>query len=112
MSEDSSGLDLGGLLEQASQMQAELMEAQARAADSVVEGSAGGGAVTVEVTGAMEFRSVTIQPDAVEPDAVEMLEHLVLAALHDATAKVDELQRGAVGDVELDGLDKLLGGDA
>ena len=112
MSEESSGFDLGGLLEQATQMQAELMEAQARAADSVVEGRAGGGAVTVEVTGAMEFRSVTIQPDAVEPDDVEMLQDLVLAALHDATAKVDELQRGAVGDVELGGLDKLLGGDA
>jgi DNA-binding protein YbaB len=58
----------------------------------------------------MEFRSVTISPDAVDPDDVEMLEDLVLAAIHDATAKVQELQQGALGGLDMGGLGGLLGG--
>ncbi len=99
------GLDLGSLMEQASQMQAQLAEAQAEAASQVVEGAAGGGAVKVTVTGAGEFRSVSIDPGAVDPDDVGLLEDLVLAALHDATAQVRDLQAGAMG-----GLGGLLGG--
>ena len=60
--------DLSFLLEQAQQMQAKLMEAQAAAAEQVVEGQAGGGVVKVTVTGALEFRSVSIDPTAVDPD--------------------------------------------
>ena len=99
MSDESTEFDLGALLEQAQQMQAQLAEAQARAADAVVTGAAGGGVVTVEVSGTMEFRSVTISPDVVDPGDVEMLQDLVLAALRDATSKVDELRQGAVGGV-------------
>lgn len=99
------GLDLGSLMEQASQMQAQIAEAQAEAANQVVEGAAGGGAVKVTVTGAGEFQSVSIDPGAVDPDDVGLLEDLVLAALHDATARVRELQAGAMG-----GFGDLLGG--
>jgi hypothetical protein len=99
------GLDLGSLMEQASQMQQQMAEAQAAAAATVVEGAAGGGAVKVTVTGTGEFRSVHIDPSAVDPDDVAMLEDLVLAALHDATARIQELQAGAMG-----GLGDLLGG--
>jgi len=100
--------DLGGLLEQAGQMQEQLAAAQAEAEDTVVEGSAGGGVVRVTVTGGGEFRDVTIQPDAVDPADVAMLEDLVLAALNDAMGKVTELQRQAAGSIDLGGLD--LGG--
>lgn len=86
--------DLGGLMAQAQEMQAQLQAAQAEVAERVVQGQAGGGAVKIEVTGAMEFRSVTIAPSAVDPDDVEMLQDLVLAALHDATNQVNELQAG------------------
>src|SRR4051794_16438331 len=68
----ADGPDLGALLQQAQQMQQQLLAAQAQAADEVHEGTAGGGAVKIEVTGGMEFRSVTIRPDAVDPDDVEM----------------------------------------
>ena len=82
------GFDFGALMEQAGQMQAQLVAAQEQAAATEVEGVAGGGAVRVTVTGAWEFRSVTIRPDAVDPDDVEMLQDLVLAALNDAAASV------------------------
>ena len=99
------GLDLGSLMEQASQMQQQMAEAQAAAAETVLEGVSGGGAVTVSVTGTGEFQSVRIDPGAVDPDDVTMLEDLVLAALHDATARIRDLQSGAMG-----GLGDLLGG--
>lgn len=97
--------DLNALLGQAMQMQAQLTQAQAEAADTVVEGQAGGGAVVIEVTGGLEFRGVRISPDAVDPDDVDLLQDLVLAALHDAMANVHQIQAASMG-----GLGDLLGG--
>jgi DNA-binding YbaB/EbfC family protein len=98
-SEDESlgGPDLGNLLSQAMEMQQQVMAAQAQAASTEVEGQAGGGAVRVVVTGAMEFRSVHIAPAAVDPDDVDMLQDLVLAALHDAVDRINELQEQSLG---------------
>ena len=89
--------DFGDLLRQAQQMQQQLAEAQAAAAEQVVEGHAGGGVVKVTVTGDLEFLSVHIDPAAVDPADVGMLEDLVLAALHDAVARVQELNQEALG---------------
>src|SRR5215207_8065489 len=101
------GMDFGSLLGQAQQM----MEASAQAAEEVVEGVAGGGAVRVTVNGRFEFQSVTIAPDAVDPADVSMLEDLVLAALHDAAAQVSARQQEAMGGLGgLGGLSGLLGG--
>ena len=97
------------LMKQAQKMQEQLMEAQAAAAEQVVEGQAGGGVVKVAVTGGMEFQSVHIDPDAVDPDDVTMLEDLVLAAIHDAVGKVNELSQQAMGGLDLGGLGGLLG---
>jgi DNA-binding YbaB/EbfC family protein len=96
---DVAGDDFGGLLSQAMEMQQQMMEAQAAVAEAEVEGVAGGGAVRVVVSGAMEFRSVEISPAAVDPDDVEMLQDLVLAALHDAVARVNEVQASSLGGV-------------
>ena len=101
--------DMGDLLKQAQKMQEQLMEAQAAAAEQVIEGQAGGGVVKVTVTGGMEFQSVHIDPDAVDPDDVAMLEDLVLAAIHDAVARVNELSQQAMGGLDLGGLGGLLG---
>lgn len=100
------GLDFGALMEQASAMQAQLLAAQEEAASSVVEGVAGGGAVRIEVTGAFEFRSVTIDPSAVDPGDVDMLQDLVLAALNHAVAQIGETQQGAMdlGGIDLGGM--------
>lgn len=95
---------LGDLMAQATQMQEQLLAAQAEVAEQVVQGQSGGGAVRVKVTGAMEFRSVTIDRSAVDPDDVEMLQDLVLAALHDATDQVNELQSGLASGLGLGGL--------
>lgn len=106
--EEPTGLDLGALLGQAQAMQQQILDAQAEVASQVVEGSSGGGVVRVEVTGGWDFQSVSISPDAgTDPDE---LADLVLAALRDATARVNELHEGAVGDVDLGGLGGLLGG--
>ena len=98
MSDDQGGVpDLGGLLAQAQAMQQQLMEAQQAIAAQTVEGHAGGGVVKVECTGALEFQRVTIDPQAVDPSDVEMLEDLVLAAVRDAVAKAQELGQQALG---------------
>jgi len=101
--------NMNDLLKQAQQMQEQLMEAQAAAAGQVVEGQSGGGVVKVTVTGGMEFQSVHIDPDAVDPDDVSMLEDLVLAAIHDAVGKANELSQQAMGGLDLGGLGGLLG---
>ena len=101
--------DLGGLLASAQ----EAVSAQAEIVNREVEGTAGGGVVTVRMTGNGEVVGVTISPEVVDPDDVEMLQDLVLAALHDATAKVTELQRealGVFGNLDLSGLGQMLGG--
>ena len=108
MSDDAGVPDLGALLEQAQAMQEQLMAAQAAAAEAVVEGQAGGGVVKVRVTGGYQFEAVEIAPEAVDPDDVDMLQDLVLAALHDAMARLADLQSQTMGGVGLDGLD--LGG--
>ncbi len=92
----AGGLDFGALMEQASQMQAQLLAAQQEAASAMVEGVAGGGAVRISVTGAYQFESVAIDPAAVDPNDVDMLQDLVLAALRHAAEQVDELQSGSV----------------
>lgn len=102
------GFDLGTMLSSAMEMQSQMAAAQAEATSAVVVGHAGGGVVRVEVTGGFEFRSVTIDPAAVDPDDVELLQDLVLAALHDAMAQVDALQRQSMGN--LGGIEDLLGG--
>ena len=94
---EAQGFDLSALLAQAQSMQQRLLDAQAHLAEEVVEGHSGGGVVKVTVTGAMEFRDVTIDPKAVDPDDVEMLQDLVLAAIRDAVAQVNELGQEAMG---------------
>jgi nucleoid-associated protein EbfC len=105
------GGDLGGLLGAAQQAMARAEQA----AHEFVEGSAAGGAVRVLVNGAFEFSKITIRPDAIDGDDVEMLEDMILAALNDASSKIRDRQQriqaemmGGLGG--LGGLGDLLGG--
>ena len=102
--------NMNDLLKQAQKMQEQLQEARAAAESQEVEGQSGGGVVRVRVTGAMDFTGVTIDPSAVDPDDVGMLEDLVLAAVRDAVAKAGALSEQAMGTVDLGGLGGLLGG--
>jgi DNA-binding YbaB/EbfC family protein len=110
---DAQMPDMSALLAQAQQMGEQLMAQQAQAQEAEVEGHAGGGAVVVRMTGGGEFLSIKIAPSAVDPDDVEMLEDLVLAALNDAVANAAGLMDGPdLGGLDLGGLDLggLLGG--
>lgn len=99
--------DLQDLLAQAQQVQEQLVAAQAEAADQVFTGRAGGGVVRIELSGSMEVRAVHIDPEVVDPDEVELLEDLVLAALRDAESQVSAAQQASLGGLGLGG---LLGG--
>lgn len=92
-----AGFDLGGLLAQAGSMQRELLDARMRVAETVVEGQAGGGVVRLRMTADFDPREVLIDPDVVDPDDVEMLQDLVLAALRDALAKAEEVNVESIG---------------
>lgn len=83
----------------AKEMQANMERAQAQLADETVEGTAGGGAVTVVMTGTQEAQSVRISPDAVDPADVETLQDLVLAAMRDALSKSKELASQKLGGI-------------
>ncbi len=74
------------------QMQEKALKAQAELQEQVVDGSAGGGAVTIAVTGGLKVESLKIEPEVVDPDDIEMLEDLVTAAVNEALQKVQGLQ--------------------
>ena len=87
------------LMKQAQKMQQQLASAQAALAEAEVTGTAGGGLVTVTMTGSGEFRSISIDPKAVDPEDVETLEDLVVAALHNAAEAAKELTEKKMGPV-------------
>jgi len=87
------------LLKQAQKMQQQVASAQAELAEAELTGTAGGGLVTVTITGTGEITGVKIDPKAVDPDDVETLEDLVLAALHNAAEAVRELTEQKMGPV-------------
>jgi DNA-binding YbaB/EbfC family protein len=89
--------DMAQLLQQAQQMQQQLVAAQEELARTEVTGSAGGGLVTATMTGGGDVTAVTIAPAAVDPDDLETLQDLVVAALHDAKRAVDELAARSQG---------------
>jgi nucleoid-associated protein EbfC len=87
------------LLKQAQKMQEEMMAAQESLKDEVVDASAGGGMVTVKVSGDLELKSVTIDPQAVDPDDVELLQDMVLAAVNEALRAAQELASSKLGGI-------------
>lgn len=87
------------MLQQAQQMQADMARVQAELGDMTVEGTSGGGAVTVTITGHGDVKSVTISKDVVDPTDVEMLQDLVLAAITDGLNRVKQLNQEKMGAV-------------
>jgi DNA-binding YbaB/EbfC family protein len=85
------------MLRQVQDMQKAMAKAQEELAQEVVEASAGGGMVTVVVTGGLEVREVRIDPDAVDPDDVEMLQDLVTAATNEALRAAQALAQQKLG---------------
>jgi DNA-binding YbaB/EbfC family protein len=91
--------NINKMLKQAQKMQARLMKAQEDLHKESVEGSAGGGMVKVVLNGAQEIQSVSLNPEVVDPEDVEMLEDLIVAAFQNAQEKVKELSNGAMGNI-------------
>ena len=87
------------LLKQAQKMQQDMLEAQEALKNEVVEASAGGGMVTVKVTGDLNVKSITIDADAVDPDDVELLQDMVLAAVNEGLRSAQELASAKLGGI-------------
>jgi hypothetical protein len=87
------------MLKQLQKMQQQMEQTQAQLAEEVVEGTAGGGVVTAKVTGDGMVESVTIDPDAVDPDDAEMLGDLVTAAVNEGLRKAKDLAADRLGGV-------------
>jgi DNA-binding YbaB/EbfC family protein len=83
--------NMNAMLKQVQKMQADMAKAQEELKHEVVEASAGGGMVTVKVSGDLEVREVRIDPEAVDPDDVELLQDMVLAAVNEGVRAAQEL---------------------
>src|ERR671935_407006 len=83
--------NLNQMMQQVQQMQAQMLKAQEGLKDEVVEASAGGGMVRVKVSGALEVKELRIDPEAVDPEDVELLQDMVLAAVNEALRSAQEL---------------------
>jgi DNA-binding YbaB/EbfC family protein len=97
------------IMRQVQQMQAAMAQAQAEIAATEVSGSAGGGMVTATVTGTGDLKAIKIDPGAVDPEDVEMLEDLVVAAVAEARRAADALSQEKMGAIT-GGLGSLMGG--
>jgi DNA-binding YbaB/EbfC family protein len=96
-SQGAGGFDMSNLLAQAQAMQSQLMEAQANLESQEIEGSAGGGLVTALVSGTGDLLSLTIKPQAVDPDDTETLADLIVAAVRDASENAKQVAAQAMG---------------
>ncbi len=82
---------MGNIMKQAQKMQQDMTKLQEELDEKIVEATSGGGVVTVIATGKKEIKEIKIQPDAVDPDDIEMLQDLIIAAVNEALRKVEEM---------------------
>ncbi len=88
---------MGNMMKQAQKLQSQMMKLQEELAEKTVESSSGGGMVTVVANGRQQIVSIQIEKEVVDPDDVEMLQDLVLAAANDALAKAQEMVSSEMG---------------
>jgi DNA-binding YbaB/EbfC family protein len=104
-------VNIGQISKMAQQMQTQMAQAQQELRETTLEATAGGGAVRVVITGAGEVRAVEIDPGAVDPGEVEMLQDLVLAAVNDAITRAKQVEQermaGIAGGLGLPGMPGL-----
>ena len=91
------GYNMQALMRQAQKMQEEAMRAKEELDNTIFEGTASGGLVKVEINGKYDMVSVKIDPSVVDPEDVEMIEDLVVAAFNDAKAKADAMKESKLG---------------
>lgn len=94
-----ANINMQQMMKQARKMQEQLAAAQESLAQTTVDASAGGGMVKVKVNGSMMLESVTIDPEAVDPDDVEMLQDMIVAAVNEGIRQVSELASKQMGSI-------------
>ena len=92
-------MDLGAMMKQAQQMQADMLAAQEKLKEEVVESSAGGGMVKAKLSGDLRLLELTIDPQAADPEDVELLQDMVLAAVNEAIRSAQELAESKLGGI-------------
>lgn len=98
------GMNLNNLMKEAKKMQADMQKSQEELALKEFDASAGGGAVTVKVSGDKVIKEINIKPEVVDPDDVEMLQDLIITCANEALRKVDSAQADSLGKYNIPGL--------
>ncbi len=97
------GMNMNNLMKQAKKMQEDMEKSQAELASKEFDATAGGGAISVKVSGQKEIKEIKIQKEVVDPDDVEMLEDLILTCVNEALRKVDSAQAAQLGKFNIPG---------
>ncbi|MFV0440693.1 MAG: YbaB/EbfC family nucleoid-associated protein [Lachnospirales bacterium] len=93
------GMNMNNLMKQAQKMQKQMEEAQESLGNKELEVTSGGGAVKVVITGKKEIKEISISPDVVDPDDIEMLQDLVMTAVNEAIRQVEEVANNEIGKI-------------
>ncbi len=98
------GMNLNQLMKEAKKMQADMEKSQEELSQKEFEATAGGGAISVKVSGNKEIKEITIKKEVVDPEDVEMLQDLILTCINEALRKVDSAQAASLGKYNIPGL--------
>ncbi len=98
------GMNINQLMKEAKKMQADMEKTQEELAQKEFESTAGGGAVSVKVSGSKEIKEIKIQKEVVDPEDVEMLQDLILTCVNDALKKVDSAQAAGLSKYNIPGM--------
>ena len=98
------GMNINNLMKQAKKMQEEMQKSQEELSSKEFDSTAGGGAISVKVTGEKVLKEIKIKPEVVDPEDVEMLEDLILTCVNEALRKVDSAQSQEFGKFNIPGL--------
>ena len=93
------GMNMNNLMKQAQKMQKQMEAAQEALAEKTIETTSGGGAVKIVITGKKVIKELTIDPEVVDPDDVEMLQDLLLTAVNEAIRQADEVYNSEMGKI-------------
>ena len=98
------GMNINNLMKEAKKMQADMEKGQEELVAKEFEATAGGGAISVKVSGDKQIKEIKLQPDIVDPDDVEMLQDLILTCVNEALRKVDAAQEAEFGKYNIPGM--------
>ena len=98
------GMNINQLMKEAKKMQADIEKSQEELQAKEFEATAGGGAISVKVSGRKEIREIKISQDVVDPDDVEMLQDLIITCVNEALRKVDSAQAASMGKYNIPGM--------